>query len=74
MTSVYGNEKDKDTRQARYINFEEKIHSTSTAISFNKMCITYHLKPKFVIAVTVLIKWCSQDECVLVGFIRNTKE
>jgi len=62
VTLAYGNEKDKDARQARdasrYINFEEKIYSTSAAISFNKMCKTYHLKPKFVIAVTVLIKWC----------------
>ena len=62
MTSVYGNEKDKDARQtrdaSRYINFEEKIHSASAAISINKMCKTCHLKSKFVIAVTVLIKWC----------------
>jgi hypothetical protein len=49
---VYGNEKDKDARQARdasrCVNIKEKIHSTRAAISFNKMCKTYHLKPKFI--------------------------
>jgi hypothetical protein len=71
---VYGNEKDKDARQAkdafRYINIKQEIHSTSAAISFNKMCKTHHLRPKFVITVTQCYKSGVNN---VVGFYTNYK-